>query len=43
MGALLVVAQIAITLAVLCNTVSIVAHAIAQIDRPAGFDTRDTS
>lgn len=42
MGALLVVAQIAITLAVLCNTVSIVAHAIAQIDRPAGFDTRDT-
>jgi putative ABC transport system permease protein len=41
-GAILVVAQIAITLAVLCNTVSIVAHAIAQIERPAGFDTRDT-
>ena len=41
-GALLVVAQIAITLAVLCNTVSIVAHAIGQIERPAGFDTRDT-
>jgi putative ABC transport system permease protein len=41
-GALLVLAQIAITLAVLCNSVSIVAHAIAWIDRPAGFDTRDT-
>ncbi|HEY2037019.1 MAG TPA: FtsX-like permease family protein [Steroidobacteraceae bacterium] len=41
-GAILVVVQIAITLAVLCNTVSIVADAIAQIDRPAGFDTRDT-
>lgn len=41
-GALLVVAQIAITLAVLCNAVSIVAHAIAWIERPAGFDTRDT-
>lgn len=41
-GALLVAVQIAITLAVLCNTVSIVAYAIAQIDRPAGFDTRDT-
>lgn len=41
-GALLVVAQIAITLAVLGNAVSIVAHAIAWIDRPAGFDTRDT-
>jgi putative ABC transport system permease protein len=41
-GALLVLAQIAITLAVLCNAVSIVAHAIARIDRPAGFDTRDT-
>jgi putative ABC transport system permease protein len=41
-GALLVIAQIAITLAVLCNAASIVAHAIARIDRPAGFDTRDT-
>lgn len=41
-GALLVLAQIAITLAVLCNSVSIVAHAIARINRPAGFDTRDT-
>jgi putative ABC transport system permease protein len=41
-GALLVLAQIAITLAVLCNAISIVAHAIAWIDRPAGFDTRDT-
>src|SRR5581483_7245062 len=41
-GAILVIAQIAITLAVLCNTVSLVAHAIAQIHRPAGFDTRDT-
>jgi len=41
-GALLVVAQIAITLAVLCNTVSIVAHTVARIERPAGFDTRDT-
>jgi putative ABC transport system permease protein len=41
-GAILVIAQIAITLAVLCNTVSLVAHAIALIDRPAGFDTRDT-
>jgi putative ABC transport system permease protein len=41
-GALLVLAQIAITLAVLCNAASIVAHAIARIDRPAGFDTRDT-
>jgi putative ABC transport system permease protein len=41
-GALLVVVQIAITLAVLCNTASIVAYAIAQINRPAGFDTRDT-
>ena len=41
-GALLVIAQIAITLAVLCNTVSIVAHVIARIDQPAGFDTRDT-
>ncbi|MGH8297650.1 MAG: FtsX-like permease family protein [Steroidobacteraceae bacterium] len=41
-GAVLVVVQIAITLAVLCNAASIVAHAIAQIDRPAGFDTRDT-
>jgi putative ABC transport system permease protein len=41
-GALLVLAQIAITLAVLCNAASIVAHAIARMDRPAGFDTRDT-
>ncbi|MGH3494241.1 MAG: hypothetical protein ACRDQ1_13565, partial [Sciscionella sp.] len=41
-GALLVIAQIAITLAVLCNAASIVAHAMARIDRPAGFDTRDT-
>jgi len=41
-GALLVLAQIAITLAVLCNTASIVAHAVARMDRPAGFDTRDT-
>jgi putative ABC transport system permease protein len=41
-GALLVLLQIAITLAVLCNAVSIVAHAIKWIDRPAGFDTRDT-
>jgi putative ABC transport system permease protein len=41
-GALLVLAQIAITLAVLCNAVSIVTHAIEWIDRPAGFDTRDT-
>ena len=41
-GAFLVVVQIAITLAVLCNTVSIVAHAIARIELPAGFDTRDT-
>jgi putative ABC transport system permease protein len=41
-GALLVLSQIAITLAVLCNSVSIVAHAIARIDRPTGFDTRDT-
>lgn len=41
-GALLVLAQIAITLAVLCNTASIVAHAIARMDRSSGFDTRDT-
>ena len=41
-GALLVLAQIAITLAVLCNTASIVAHAIARMERPSGFDTRDT-
>jgi putative ABC transport system permease protein len=41
-GALLVLAQIAITLAVLCNAASIVAHAIARIDRPIGFDARDT-
>ncbi|MGA7541311.1 MAG: FtsX-like permease family protein [Steroidobacteraceae bacterium] len=41
-GALLVLAQVAITLAVLCNAASIVAHAIARIDRPTGFDTRDT-
>jgi putative ABC transport system permease protein len=41
-GALLVTAQIAITLAVLCNTVSIVAHAVARIELPPGFDTRDT-
>ncbi len=41
-GALLVLAQIAITLAVLCNAASIVAHAIARMNRPAGFDTRDT-
>src|SRR6185312_2909883 len=41
-GALLVLAQIAITLAVLCNAASIVAHTIAWVDRPTGFDTRDT-
>lgn len=41
-GALLVIAQIAITLAVLCNAASIVAQALARIERPAGFDTRDT-
>lgn len=41
-GALLVLLQIAITLAVLCNTASIVAHAVASMDRSAGFDTRDT-
>lgn len=41
-GALLVLAQIAITLAVLCNATSIVSHTVARIDRPAGFDTRDT-
>src|SRR5579883_481110 len=41
-GALLVLTQIAITLAVLCNSASIVAHAIARMDRPSGFDTRDT-
>jgi putative ABC transport system permease protein len=41
-GALLVVAQIAITLAVLCNAASLVAHAIARINRPAGLDVRDT-
>lgn len=41
-GALLVIAQIAITLAVLCNAASLVAHAIARINRPAGFDVRDT-
>lgn len=41
-GALLVLAQIAISLAVLCNAMSIVAHAISRINRPAGFDTRDT-
>lgn len=41
-GALLVLAQIAITLAVLCNAASIVAHAVAQMERPTGFDTRDT-
>lgn len=41
-GALLVLAQIAITLAVLCNAASIVAHAIARMELPSGFDTRDT-
>lgn len=41
-GAVLVVAQIAITLAVLCNAASIVARAVAQIDRPTGLDTHDT-
>lgn len=41
-GAVLVIAQIAITLAVLCNATSIVARAVARIDRPAGFDTRNT-
>lgn len=41
-GALLVLAQVAITLAVLCNAASIVAHAIARIDRPAGLDTSNT-
>jgi putative ABC transport system permease protein len=41
-GALLVVAQIAITLAVLCNAASLVAHAIARINRPVGLDVRDT-
>lgn len=41
-GALLVLAQVAITLAVLCNAASMVGHAIARIDRPTGFDTRDT-
>lgn len=41
-GALLTLAQIAITLAVLCNATSIVAHAMARMDRPSGFDTRDT-
>lgn len=41
-GALLVLAQVAITLAVLCNAASIVAHAIARMERPSGFDTRDT-
>ncbi len=41
-GALLVLAQIAITLAVLCNAASIVAHAVARMDLPSGFDTRDT-
>lgn len=41
-GALLVVAQIAITLAVLCNAASLVAHAVARIHRPAGFDVGDT-
>lgn len=41
-GAFLVIAQIAITLAVLCNSASIVARAVARIDRPSGLDTRDT-
>lgn len=41
-GALLVLVQIAITLAVLCNAASIVSHDIARIERPTGFDTRDT-
>ena len=41
-GAFLVIAQIGITLAVLCNSASIVARAIARIDRPSGLDTRDT-
>lgn len=41
-GAFLVLAQIAITLAVSCNAASIVAHAIARIERPAGFDTGGT-
>jgi len=41
-GAILVLAQIAITLAVVCNAASIVAHAIARIGRPTGFDTADT-
>ena len=41
-GTLLVIAQIAITLAILCNAASIVTRAVARIDRPPGFDTRDT-
>ena len=41
-GALLVMAQIAITLAVLCNAASIVAGAVARIDRSPGFDVRNT-
>lgn len=41
-GAILVIAQIAITLAVLCNAASIVAKALARIDRPTGIDARNT-
>ena len=36
------VAALAIMIAVLCNAASIVARAIARMERPAGFDTRDT-
>jgi len=41
-GSYLVILQIAITLAVMCNAASIVTRAVARIDRPPGFNTRDT-
>ena len=41
-GAVLIGAQIAITLAVLVNVAAIVAQRVRRIERPAGIDTRDT-
>lgn len=41
-GAVLIALQIGITLAVLTNAAALVSHAIKAMNRPTGFDTRDT-
>lgn len=41
-GATLVILQVAITLAVLVNAAWVVSQRVEQIERPTGFDTRDT-